>query len=114
MTRELLRQLFEEELNALVTLLPSASELTTMHHESIPDLVVVEIGSDRVAEIALIAQVRRENPTVPYLVLTAWDLPTDPTDLERSIGADVLISKPFTIDQIQASAERLLAKGSES
>ncbi len=112
MTRDLLRQLFEEDLDALVAPLSNASDLGPMLHESIPDLVVVEIGTDRLADVAVVAKTRRDNPRVPFMVLTAWDLPTDPVDLERTTGANVVISKPFRLEDVREAALRMVAEAS--
>lgn len=107
-TRELLCVVFREEMNAWVTLLQNASELGPALREAIPALVVVEVGLDRVADVAVIAEIRRLHPGIPVLVLTAWGVDSAMA-AERS-AADTVIAKPFDLDDLIERAKELATR----
>jgi DNA-binding response OmpR family regulator len=105
-TRDLLDDVYRSEFGAYVTRLGSVSELETAMTESVPALVVIEIGRDRLAEVEIVADLKRRHPRVPFLVLTAWGLRIE--NIEGKTGADVVIAKPFELEDVIVSSSRLL------
>jgi DNA-binding response OmpR family regulator len=69
------------------------------------DLVILDIhvGVDDARE--LLAELRADRPELPIALLTGT---TDREELIRA-GADALIPKPFTIDELRETVEQLAA-----
>ena len=80
-----------------------------------PDLVIVDLMLDEPdAGFALCYQVKRDDPTLPVIMVTAVSNATGmsfdaDTDEERAwIKADALLTKPVRFEQLQREMDRLL------
>jgi len=79
------------------------------------DIIVLDLGlPDRDGQDVL-AQIRRHDPHVPALVLTARDALADKVRAFHA-GADDFLAKPFELEELQARLHALLrrARGSEA
>ena len=109
-TRDLLAEVLHEDLDAHVTTLASAGDLETATHETKPDLIVVEVGRDRVAEVEALRALKAANPAIPMLVLTAWQVARGEA-IETRVGAEKVIHKPFELDEFIRATRELLDLG---
>ena len=86
-----------------------AESALAMLHETVPDLVLVDVMLPGKSGLDVLAEMR-EDPelrAVPVIVLSAWQAPED---VERAIaaGADRFLAKPFRVDELAATAQELV------
>lgn len=73
------------------------------------ELVVLDLGLPDGDGLDLLAEIRRADPRLPVLVLTARDQISDRVHGLRQ-GADDYLVKPFAIDELEARVEGLLRR----
>ena len=106
-TRELYRQSFQLS-GCHVVEASDGRDALTKALVSPPSLVVTEISLPFLDGFALCEILRRDRTTadIPILVVTA--APPDDMDRARTAGADIVITKPTTLDYIVSLSRRLL------
>ena len=74
-----------------------------------PDIVVADVMLPRLDGFALGEQVRRENPAVPLIFLTAR---SQPADVVRGfeLGGNDYLKKPFSMDELVVRMRALLSR----
>jgi two-component system response regulator MprA len=77
--------------------------------QSIPDVVVLDIGLPGIDGLEVCRRVRRLGNRVPILMLTARDAVADRID-GLDVGADDYMVKPFDIDELKARLRALLRR----
>lgn len=83
-----------------------------MVRDAKPDLIVLDLGIDSIAGETVCAEVKKEYPTLPIIILTAKNTTGDIVH-GLDLGADDYISKPFETDELLARIRaRLKQKGS--
>lgn len=83
-----------------------------MVREAKPDLIVLDLGIESIAGETVCAEVKKEHPTLPIIILTAKNTTGDIVH-GLDLGADDYISKPFETDELLARIRaRLKQKGS--
>ena len=83
----------------------SASVALKLIDESSPDVVLTDIRMDRLSGIDLLRRVRREWPSIPVLVMTAFaGVDTAVSSIQE--GAFDYISKPYEIDELRSAVRR--------
>jgi CheY-like chemotaxis protein len=97
-TRDLLRVLLESE-GGVVTSTASVQEALSAYDQSLPQVIVADIGMPDYNGYTLIGRVRardreRGGPIVPAIALTAFVTATD-RDTTLSAGFQVHMPKPF-------------------
>jgi len=102
-TRDLLRVLLETE-GGVVTSTASVQEALSAYDQSLPQVIVADIGMPDYNGYTLIGRVRardreRGGPIVPAIALTAFVTATD-RDTTLSAGFQVHMPKPFEPNQL--------------
>lgn len=86
-----------------------AESALAMLHETVPDLVLVDVMLPGKSGLDVLAEMRDDPAlrSVPVIVLSAWQAPED---VERAIaaGADRFLAKPFRVDELAATAQELV------
>jgi two-component system response regulator MprA len=77
--------------------------------QSIPDVVVLDIGLPGIDGLEVCRRVRRIGNRVPILMLTARDAVADRID-GLDVGADDYMSKPFDVEELKARVRALLRR----
>lgn len=72
-----------------------------LFRQQCPDIVVADVMMPRMDGFSLAEQIRRENPTVPIIFLTARSQPADVVRGFELGGSDYL-KKPFSMDELIA------------
>jgi len=80
-----------------------------LFREQTPDIVVADVMLPRLDGFALGELVRRENPTVPLIFLTAR---SQPADVVRGfeLGGNDYLKKPFSMDELVVRMRALLGR----
>lgn len=75
-----------------------------------PDLVVTDVVMPGMSGPALVEYLRKERPNLPFLYISGY--PERAAELrEGGFPSDVLIPKPFTMEELQTRIARILARG---
>jgi CheY-like chemotaxis protein/putative methionine-R-sulfoxide reductase with GAF domain len=64
------------------------------------DLVITDLSTPDISGWEVSKSVKRQNPSVPVVLITAWGVEPDPYKIKNS-GVDFVINKPFQIDQLE-------------
>jgi CheY-like chemotaxis protein/uncharacterized protein YegP (UPF0339 family) len=73
------------------------------------DLVITDLGMPDVSGWEVSKAVKRKSPHVPVVVITGWGVSPDPEKMKDS-KVDLLLNKPFQIDQLEKIIQDLLEK----
>jgi CheY-like chemotaxis protein/putative methionine-R-sulfoxide reductase with GAF domain len=73
------------------------------------DLVITDLGMPDVSGWQVSKMVKTKKPHVPVVVITGWGVDPDPNKMKES-GADLIIYKPFQIDELEKIIRDLLKK----
>ena len=115
-TRELLRILLQAE-GGVVRATASVQEALAAYDQSLPDVIVADIGMPEYNGYTLIGRIRardREHHRVtPAIALTAYTTPTD-RDTILSAGFQLHMPKPFEPDKLISAISDLARKYRES
>jgi len=81
----------------------------------LPDVIIMDLGLPRANGWDAIHRLKSEPSTrhIPVLALTAHVQPRF-AELARQAGADSVLGKPCTLDQLLREIERLLSRASET
>jgi DNA-binding response OmpR family regulator len=109
-TRDLLRIVFEDAFGAYVLVVNGAAALLVASHETVPQLVVLEIGVHPELDRDIVRRLK-EGPLapVPLVCLTAWGVALDCAELV-AVGCDACLAKPFELDELIARSRALLGR----
>lgn len=102
--RELYRYFLERAADMIVFGASSAADALRKLERVQPDAIVLDVALPDVSGLKLLEQIKK-HPTwcrIPVLILTAYDLPTEPS------GAARILSKPLRPADLQAEIERVL------
>jgi len=73
------------------------------------DLVITDLGMPDLSGWEVSKSIKQKNPHVPVIVITGWGIDPDPDKLKDS-KVDLVINKPFQIDQLEKIIKDLLEK----
>ncbi len=74
-----------------------------------PDLVIVDLMMPEVDGIGVITEIRKSDPKIPILVISAKDQVKEKIRC-LSLGVDDYMSKPFNLDEFLLRVDRLLVR----
>jgi CheY-like chemotaxis protein len=86
-----------------------AGSLLLDEGERPPDLIITDVRMPGVTGVSLLAGIRARGWRIPIIVMTAYDIETMRPEADR-LGADVVFSKPFDIDDLRTAAMNLLGR----
>lgn len=72
------------------------------------DLVITDLGMPDVSGWEVSKSVKKQNPSVPVILITGWGVEPDPHKI-RDSGIDFVINKPFQINQLERIVKQLTA-----
>lgn len=78
--------------------------------KSLPDLIVLDLGLPNMSGEAVCTEIKKANPDLPVIILTAKDTTPDIVN-GLNLGADDYISKPFVADELLARVKAQLRQG---
>ncbi len=87
----------------------SGSEGLAAARDRAPDLIILDIMMPDLDGFEVLRRIRLADPTLPVLMLTAKDAPSDQVEGLES-GADDYVVKPFTFDVLLARVHALLRR----
>ncbi len=67
----------------------------------VPDIMLLDLGLPNMSGEAVCVEVKKKNPGLPIIILTAKDAPSDIIQ-GLNIGADDYVTKPFVADELLA------------
>lgn len=82
-------------------------------NKSLPDLIVLDLGLPNTSGEAVCTEIKKANPDLPVIILTAKDTSPDIVN-DLSLGADDYISKPFVADELLARVKARLRQGGKA
>ena len=65
-----------------------------------PDLVITDLGMPEVSGWDVATIVKETNPSTSVILMTGWGITLDRSKA-RTKGVDVVVSKPFQLNEIQ-------------
>jgi CheY-like chemotaxis protein/putative methionine-R-sulfoxide reductase with GAF domain len=71
------------------------------------DLVITDLGMPDVSGWEVSRSVKKQNPSVPVILITGWGVDPDPQKLKNS-GIDFVVNKPFHIDHLERTIRDLV------
>lgn len=77
--------------------------------EFVPDLVIVDLMMPEIDGIGVITEIRKRDPKIPILVISAKDQVKEKVKC-LSLGVDDYLSKPFDLDEFLLRVDRLLTR----
>jgi PAS domain S-box-containing protein len=78
---------------------PDGNQGMKLFNENIFDLVVTDLGIPGMSGWQVAAEIKRVNRKIPVVCITGWDIRHMDQQLSES-GVDVVVNKPFQVDQI--------------
>lgn len=74
-----------------------------------PDLIIVDLMMPEIDGIGVISEIRKRDPKIPLLVISAKDQVKEKVKC-LSMGVDDYLSKPFDLDEFLLRVDRLLTR----
>lgn len=92
-------------------LFESAEGVLDAAKQKLPDIIIMDIGLPKVSGLELTKLLKADPLTakIPVLAVTAFALPEDEENIQRS-GCDGVLNKPFKIDVLLERMQKLLSK----
>ena len=91
----------------------SGAEALRLARERTPSLVILDIMMPGIDGLEVCRRLREGDKSVPILLLTAKDAPSDQV-IGLETGADDYVTKPFNFDVLVARVKALLRRGAAS
>ncbi len=70
------------------------------------DLVITDLVMPNISGVAIATILKKHNPRMPIIAITGYG--EQPGSLAREAHADVVIDKPFKLDEIEATIKQLI------
>ena len=74
------------------------------------DLVLTDLGMPEISGIGVITVIKKKSPKLPIIAMTGWG--EHPGALARDAKADLVLNKPFELEELDRHVEQLLVKKS--
>ena len=72
------------------------------------DLVITDLVMPNISGVAIATIIKRQNPNMPVIAITGYG--EEPEALAREANADVVMEKPFKLDELESNILNLLKK----
>ena len=72
------------------------------------DLVITDLVIPNISGVALTVIIKKQNPQMPVIAITGYG--EQPEALAREVHADIVMEKPFKLDDLEKKVIRLLVK----
>jgi DNA-binding response OmpR family regulator len=72
------------------------------------DLVITDLVMPEISGIGVISVIKKKSPKLPIIAMTGWG--EHPGALARDAKADLVLNKPFELEELDRHVEELLAK----
>lgn len=72
------------------------------------DLVVTDLVMPNIGGVALISIIKNQSPDIPIVAITGYG--EQPESLAREARADVVLEKPFKLEELEETVRKLLDK----
>ena len=70
------------------------------------DLVITDLVMPNISGVAVTTIIKKQNPNMPVIAITGYG--EEPEALAREANADVVMEKPFKLDELEKAIKRLL------
>lgn len=71
------------------------------------DLVITDLVMPNISGVAVTAIIKKQNPKMPVIAITGYG--EQPEALAKEVHADIVMEKPFKLDQLEKAIKRLLS-----
>ena len=102
---------FLKEHDFFVKCAASGTEALNLNAKTEPDLIILDLGLPDMSGEFVCAELRKKNPQLPIIILTAKDTPRDVVK-GLNLGADDYIAKPFDAEVLLARIHARLRQDS--
>jgi CheY-like chemotaxis protein len=75
--------------------------------EKKPDLVITDLVMPLISGVGLISLLKKQSPETPIIAMTGWG--EHPSELAREAKANVVLQKPFDLEDLDRSVAKLLS-----
>lgn len=72
------------------------------------DLVITDLVMPNISGVAVTAIIKKQNPAIPVIAITGYG--EQPESLAREVHADLVMEKPFKLDELENHISSLLTK----
>jgi len=76
-------------------------------NEKKPDLVITDLVLPMISGFGLISLLKQQSPQTPVIAMTGWG--KHPSELATEAKADMILMKPFELEDLDRSVSRLLS-----
>jgi len=70
------------------------------------DLVITDLVMPNISGVAVTAIIKKQNPKMPVIAITGYG--EQPESLAREVHADIVMEKPFKLDELESNILSLL------
>jgi len=78
-------------------------------NEKKPDLVITDLVMPLISGVGLISLLKNQSPEIPIIAMTGWG--KHPSELATEAKADMVLMKPFDLEDLDRSVSKLLPQG---
>jgi DNA-binding response OmpR family regulator len=75
-------------------------------NEKRPDLVITDLVMPLISGVGLISLMKKQSPQTPIIAMTGWG--KDRSELATEAKADMILIKPFDLEELDQSMDKLL------
>ncbi len=72
------------------------------------DLVITDLVMPNISGVAVTAIIKKQNPKTPVIAITGYG--EQPEALAIEVNADIVMEKPFKLDELENNIKKLLLK----
>jgi len=76
-------------------------------NENLFDLVITDLVMPIVGGVEVVSLLKQKSPSTPIIVMTGWE--QDANDMPTEAKADIVLIKPFDLEDLDRSVSRLLS-----
>ena len=77
-------------------------------NENLPDLVITDLVMPLISGVGVISLLKQQSPNTPIIAMTGWG--KHPSELATESKADMVLMKPFDLEDLDQSVSRLLSE----
>ena len=76
-------------------------------NKKLPDLVITDLVMPLIGGVGVISLLKQQSPNTPIIAMTGWG--KHPSELATESKADMVLMKPFDLEDLDQSVSRLLS-----